>query len=94
MTRPCKCGECSFFTHEDIDGYGYCRIAECWMKCDNECSFAKSWMMPKQSERVLHYFQKWRRGCKGRQPHPYIIGKAIDSTLRILRRGRKRIINI
>lgn len=94
MTRPCKCGECSFFSHEDIDGRGYCRITERWPECSEECTFAKLWMTTKQSERVLHYLQKWRKGGRGRQPHPYVIGKAIDSALHILRRSRKRIINV
>lgn len=74
--------------------YDYCRITERWPECSEECTFAKLWMTTKQSERVLYYLQKWRRGGRGRQPHPYVIGKAIDSALHILRRSRKRIINV
>ncbi|MBQ5839787.1 MAG: hypothetical protein IIW42_07160 [Bacteroidaceae bacterium] len=55
-------------------------------RCDDECSLQYT---DKEIERVLHHFQKWHRGSKGEQPQPYIIGKAIDGVIRVLRQKRR-----
>lgn len=40
---------------------------------------------------ILHHFQKWRRGGRGKQPNPTIIGDAIDRAIQTLRRGTKDV---
>lgn len=45
-----------------------------------------TWAMDRKAAlRVLHYYQKWRRGCKGKQPSGRIVGMAIDCALRDMR---------
>lgn len=39
--------------------------------------------------RVLHHYQKWRRGGSGKMPHPFVLGQAIDSAIRAMRRIAK-----
>lgn len=84
-SKPC-CGECSFFKYEDMFGYGICCISDREQRCDDECPLQYT---DKEIERVLHHFQKWRRGGKGEQPQPYIIDKGIDGAIRVLRQKRK-----
>ena len=43
-------------------------------------------MTPKETLKVLHDYQKWRRGGKGKQPDPKIIGEAIGEAIRIIRK--------
>lgn len=42
-------------------------------------------MKVKDIIRVLHYYQKWRRGANIPQPDPKEIGRAIDGAVRELR---------
>lgn len=79
------CGECSFLSHEDTDGYGQCAILHREQHCSDRCTVRYNQLTPRQAERILHQFQKWRRGHKGPMPHPYVIGQAIDKAIKVLR---------
>ena len=41
-------------------------------------------MTEKDAIKILHYYQKWRRGAKIIMPNPGQAGKAIDVALRVL----------
>ena len=86
------CGECPFFKHEDIDGYGICNADDMKKRCSDKCNVCNSL---KSTERILDYFQKWRRGDNIKMPHPYVVGIAIDWAIKVLRElekeGRLRI---
>ena len=85
MSKP-HCGECSFFSHEDTDGYGWCDIECRVQRCSDKCTISRTSITDKQAERVLHYSQKWRRGAKIEQPSPYVLGIAIDRAIKVLRK--------
>lgn len=76
------CGGCSFFTFENVDGSGICQIKNVIVKCTDLCwlDFDNS-----QTIKVLHYYQKWRRGDKIPMPNSTIVGEAIDSAIHQLR---------
>lgn len=88
MSKP-HCGECSFFKYEDTDGYGCCVVNNREQRCSDQCTVHYKLMTPKSCLRVLHEFQKWRRGGKGPMPHPYIIGQVIDKAITIIRSSMK-----
>lgn len=47
-------------------------------------------MTIKETIKVLHDSQKWRRGAKIEMPHsPKVFGEAIDNAIRILRKVNK-----
>jgi hypothetical protein len=87
MIQKPHCGECSFFLCEDISGYGWCEIRRREQRCDDECSLKYT---DSETEDILHHYQKWRRGGKAPQPKPYIVGRAIDQAIRVLRAKRKQ----
>lgn len=89
MIQPCKCGECAFFTNEDVNGHGHCTITRNHNRCNDLCEFNEDYMSKVETLRVLHHFQKWRRGGRGKMPHPFVLGQAIDSAIRTLRRITK-----
>ena len=83
-------GECPFFKHEDIDGYGICDIGGFANNCSMECSFVYLDQLTKeQAIKVLHHTQKWRRGAKIGMPPPALLGLAIDTAIRVLRQKIK-----
>jgi hypothetical protein len=88
MSKP-HCGECNFFSHESIDGYGQCDVTGREQQCSDQCTLCYKTMTAKQAETVLHHYQKWRRGGKGEMPPPYVIGQAIDRAIMHLREPRK-----
>ena len=75
MSKP-HCGECTFFSHESIDGYGWCDVTDREQQCSDQCTLRYKIMTSKQAEKVLHHYQKYRRGGKNPMPHPYVIGQA------------------
>ena len=85
LTNKPYCGECIFFKYEDTDGYGCCDVTRREQRCDDKCVLNHMIMTPKETEKVLHHYQKYRRGGKHLLPHPYVIGQAIDSAIRQLR---------
>lgn len=84
------CGECSYAKDEDVYGYMYCKIMDGSTHCSNLCHLSHEALTPKQTAKLLHIFQKWRMGGKGKMPNPYIIGAAIDNSIRILRQVDKK----
>lgn len=88
MSKP-HCGECSFFKYEDTDGYGLCDVTQREQRCSDHCVVHYKSMTPKACLRVLHEYQKWRRGGKGPMPHPYVIGLSIDKAITIIRNRMK-----
>lgn len=91
MKKYCKCGECAFLKNEGIDGYVQCIITRNIQHCGEMCSFQDDKPDEVQAVRILHHFQKWRRGGRGKQPNPTIIGDAIDRAIRTLRRETKDV---
>lgn len=89
MKKYCKCGECAFLKNEGIDGYGQCIITRNIRHCGEMCSFQDDMPDEVQAVRILHHFQKWRRGGRGKQPNPTIVGDAIDRAIRTLRQETK-----
>ena len=85
------CGECPFFKHEDIDGYGICYLTGLVMAYTFKCSFEDGLkqLTNKQAVKVLHHTQKWRRGAKIGMPPPALLGLAIDTGIRVLRQKIK-----
>ena len=82
------CGNCPFFKHEDMYGHGWCDLIEGKTYCSDKCNYVEAYefMTPKRALKVLHSFQKWRRGGKGKMIDPLIIGYAIDEAIRTLRK--------
>lgn len=80
------CEQCIFFEYEDAAGNGYCNITYREQHCSDRCIIHYNQLTPRQAVRILHQFQKWRRGGKSPMPHPYVIGQAIDKAIKILRR--------
>lgn len=81
-----RCGSCSFFMNEDINGFGGCVLKEYeLMVCSDKCDLDHTAMRKDCLIKGLHYLQKWRRGAKIKQPQPYVIGKLIDSAIFKLR---------
>lgn len=82
------CGECPYAKNEDASGYMWCELMNDNTHCSNQCNLSYGALTPKRIAKILHNLQKWRRGGKGKMPNPYIIGVAIDSAIRILRKGK------
>ena len=87
MSKP-HCGECTFFSHESIDGYGWCDVTDREQQCSDQCTLQYKIMTSKQAEKVLHHYQKYRRGGKNPMPHPYVIGQAIDRAICDMRKRK------
>ena len=84
------CGECPFFKYEDTDGYGLCDISGLEENCSNVCAYDRCHKLTnKQTVKVLHHTQKWRRGAKIGMPPPALLGLAIDTGIRVLRQKIK-----
>lgn len=39
--------------------------------------------------KILHTFQKWRRGANIPMPNPTLIGQAIDEAIRVMRKVKR-----
>lgn len=84
------CGECPFFKNENTYGYGICDISGTVEHCSLECSFEEyDKVTNRQSVKVLHHAQKWRRGAKIGMPPPALLGLAMDTAIRVLRQKIK-----
>lgn len=88
--RPPYCGECPYFLYEGLDGFGICDIQKQTANCSFVCDFTDRPPTPKETERLLHHYQKYRRGTKPKAPSPFLIGVAIDEAIRIIRKLRRR----
>lgn len=89
ISKEVYCGECPFFKNEDVDGYGHCDIGKREHHCGDLCRYFTYIMSKKETLRLLHYCQKWRRGAKIEMPPPALFGLAIDNAMRIIRNFKK-----
>ena len=80
------CGECPLFRYEDTDGFGICHVSSREQRCSDTCQFLSAHPTPRQAAKLLHYAQKWRRGKKCAMLPPAILGVAIDTAIRTLRK--------
>lgn len=78
------CGKCPFFLYEDANGNGVCDITSRGCHLDYLCAVQS--LNVRQTIKVLHVTQKWRRGYKIKMPIPRIIGLAIDKAIHELRK--------
>ena len=53
-----------------------------------ECTNFSKAMDNRQAEKILHDYNKWRRGGKGKTPDPRLVGKAIDEAIVLFRQAR------
>lgn len=74
------CGECCFLSN------GQCTILEREQRCSDQCAVRYNQITHREAERILHHYQKWRRGGKGPMPPPYVVGQAIDKSIKVLRK--------
>lgn len=88
--RPPYCGECPYFLYECLDGFGICDIQKRTVNCSFVCDFADRAPTQKETERLLHNYQKYRRGTKQNAPSQFLIGAAIDEAIIIIRKLRRR----
>lgn len=81
------CGACPFFKQDKEKTFGWCKLLDEIAYKDQSCNRLgiSEFMSPSMALRILHQYQKWRRGCKDRMASPYLIGEAIDEAIRILR---------
>lgn len=80
------CGECPLLRFEDLDGFGICHVSSLVQRCSDTCQFLSASPTPRQAAEILHYAQKWRRGKKCAMLPPAILGVAIDTAIRTMRK--------
>ena len=87
LRNKTHCGGCVFFKDESIYGDGICELSSCFSLCDDVCKFNKENISVRNSIKILHKLQKYRRGSVGidKCPSPYLIGIAIDKAINVLR---------
>jgi hypothetical protein len=79
------CNECPFF--RDKSTWGICGLTNKTHYRDDSCiTYVND---TKQAIKVLHSFQKYRRGANIKMPPPVIIGEAIDYAIHELRKQNK-----
>lgn len=83
-----KCRECPFFKQVKGRNYGTCYISKSNVKIENDCEYTEFGkdLDLNQAIKVLHYHQKWRRGCKIQMVSPSLTGMAIDVALQTMRK--------
>lgn len=90
MNTETDCKECPFFKVTNQDGsIGRCTLIKCYARTSYPCYYRCADLPEDKAEKVLHNFQKWRRGGNGKMLPPFLIGKAIDVSIRLLRKKRK-----
>lgn len=86
---PHYCGECPHFLYEDANGDGYCDITENTTNCSSLCIFISKIPTPHECEKILHYYQRYRRGANIKMQAPFLIGLVIDEAIKMFREQRK-----
>lgn len=84
MNKP-YCAECVFLKDEHMDGYGICSVLERQQHCSDQCGIVHNCLSINQTNTILHYAQKWRRGANIKQISPYVLGMGIDAAIYHLR---------
>ena len=82
------CGECPLLRYEDTDGFGICHVSSREQRCSDTCHFLSAPPTHRQAAKLLHYAQKWRRGKKCAMLPPAILGVAIDTAIRTMRKSK------
>lgn len=71
---------------EDVEGWAWCELVQHSVLCSDQCELDHTKMRRGTTLKGLHELQKWRRNnSKGETPHPYVVGKLIDSAIYRLR---------
>ncbi len=71
---------------EDAEGWAWCTLVQHSVLCSDKCELDHTKMSRGTTLKGLHELQKWRRNNgKKEMPHPYVIGKLIDSAIYRLR---------
>ena len=84
--REGDCKGCRFFEGMDENGIGTCKLRGETTADSDDCGFCfKPRMTAQQAAKVLHKYQVWRRGGKEKKCPSFLIGEAIDTSLKILR---------
>ena len=90
MKERCNCYGCRYLVHENGWIAWRCRHERTVTNgLPDKCKYSRENMTDKIAERILHDYQKYRRG-KGTLvdcPSPYLIGIAIDHAIRRMRHG-------
>lgn len=88
MIGKCNCFQCIYFVAKDFPHQYRCKFERCCSYgLPNQCHYDRLNIPVEIAEKVLHDFQKYRRG-KGTIkdcPPSYLIGVAIDKAIRTLR---------
>ena len=84
--RGPHCGECPFLLYEDTDGFGTCSISERERRCSDRCYLNHKKLTPRQTVKILHYVQKWRKGAKIPMILSHVLTKGIDAAIFQLRK--------
>ena len=73
-----------FLNEDDLEN-GYCDIAKEHFNCACMCEFAYRYPTLKETGRLLHHLQKYRRGKIPKGPSPFLVGLAIDESIKMIR---------
>lgn len=87
-----NCGECSF-SHCSESGFGFCEIVKLPRRSEDGCYFKTYAVLKRDALKIVSSFQKWRRGGKGKQPHPGLCGVAIDRLVHFVRLKERSLKN-
>ena len=85
LRKDC-CGGCGWFDYQDTEGFGICRIDKNIRYCGHNCYLLAKTPTKKETIKMLHEYEKWRKGGKGNCPHPKVVSLAIDNAIRLLRK--------
>lgn len=83
-----RCGECRFGENEDAYGRAWCALLDKEVCCQHKCLLSSKNISARSAERILHYYQKYRRGGRFRFCNPYLVGIAIDYAIKNLRKDK------
>lgn len=91
MNRLVTCKECPFLRNghdKSLGYYKHCWIAQYGRMPNDECYFLEMGhdLNNRQAAKVLSYHNKWRRGKKRKMVSGFLIGLAINQSLRCLRK--------
>lgn len=90
MNNKCSCINCVYRVNSELENTFRCRLNKSTIK-ENPylavCMFDRINIGNMRARKILHDYQKYRRGSVSilRCPNPYLIGIAIDKAIRCLR---------
>lgn len=84
-----KCGNCPYLQNKTGQS-GTCSLQDDeLMLLDETCILDYKYITRDMALRILHDLQKWRRGVSGQMIPPFVVGCAIDYSIRDLRKQKK-----